>query len=173
MHSLNYFFTPFGILLVIFAIFFSEPEKNITYISLFVLIIQFIVNFYISQNIYKFFRHIHEIRISLVLFNIFTSAIIFYLLSAYWAPMWLLFVIPAATASMFMKKSGTFFISLISSVLMLFIYYLRSLIFETHLSPQFWAMATCHALFIIAFSMFINFMSETMIKMRDNLLKKG
>lgn len=172
MHLLNYFFTPFGIILVLFAIFFSEPEKNITYLSLTVLFIQFIVNFYISKNIYKFFRHMHQIRISLVLFNILTSAIIFYLTSAYWAPMWLLFIIPSATAAMFLNKLGTLIISLISSLTMLFIYYFRSLLFETQLSSQFWAMAICHALFIIFLPMFLNFMSQNLLKMRDVMTKK-
>jgi len=56
---------------------------------------------------------------------------------------------------------------------MLFIYYLRSIIFETQLSSQMWAMAICHALFIISFSMFLNLMAETMLKMRDVFTNKG
>ncbi|PIS46638.1 MAG: hypothetical protein COT17_07615 [Elusimicrobia bacterium CG08_land_8_20_14_0_20_51_18] len=173
MHILNYFFTPFGIVLILFAIFFSEPEKNITYSSIAVLIVQFLVNFYLSKNIYKFFRHMHQVRISLVIFNIATTSIIFYLLSAYWAPMWLLFVIPPAAGAMFMKKTGTFLSSFFSALAMLFIYYLRSLILEIETSSRLWAMASCHGLFIIAFSMFLNSMSEMMLKMRDTFNRKG
>lgn len=172
MHIFNYFFTPFGIVLILFAIFFSEPEKDVTYFSAGVLIIQFLVNFYISRNIYKFFRHMHQVRVSLVVFNTVTTSIIFYLLSAYWAPMWLLFVIPPAAGAMFMKRTGTILSSLFSALSMLFVYYLRSVMLEIETSPQLWAMASCQGLFIMIFSMFLNSMSEMMLKMRDSLARK-
>ena len=33
MHILNYYFTPFAVILILFAIFFSEPERKVTYAS--------------------------------------------------------------------------------------------------------------------------------------------
>jgi len=171
MHILNYFFTPFGIALILFAIFFSQPEKDITYISLFILLIQFLTNFYISKNIYKF-SHMQKVRTALVLFNIITTIFIFYFLSPYWAPMWLLFIIPPATASMFMKKTGTFLTALFSALSMMGVYAFRSYVIDAEMPLQLIAMASCQALFIVAFSMFLNSMSNMIVKMRDNLAKR-
>lgn len=167
MHIFNYFFTPFALISVLFAIYFSAPEKQITWMTIAIIAFQFVVNFYISKNIYKFFRHMQQVRIGLVLFNTISISAIFYLLSAYWAPIWLLYTIPPATAAMFLKKPGTFFISLFSAACMMGVYQIRSIILETELSQQLWAMAACHGIFIIIFSMFLNFMSETMTRMRD------
>ncbi|MEW5951194.1 MAG: hypothetical protein GX447_01715 [Elusimicrobia bacterium] len=168
MHVFNYFFTPFALISVFFAIYFSSPEPAETKITLGIIFFLFAVNFYISKKIYSFFRYMQKIRIALVVFNTLGISAIFYFLSAYWAPIWLLFVIPPAAASLFLRKIGTFLISFFSALCMLGIYILRSKILETEFSVQLWAMASCHALFIIIFSMFINFMSETMTRMRDS-----
>ncbi len=167
MHVFNYFFTPFAILSVVFAIYFSSPEKNETIITFGIIFFLFAVNLYISKKIYRFFRHMQKIRTGLVIFNTLGISAIFYILSAYWAPIWLLFAIPPAAGALFLRKIGTFAVSLFASLCMLGVYLIRSRILETDFSTQLWAMASCHAIFIIVFSMFINFMSETMIKMRD------
>ncbi len=167
MHVFNYFFTPFALISVFFAIYFSEPEKAITLETIGIILFLFTVNFFISKNIYKFFKHMQKVRIGLVLFNTLGVSAIFYLLFAYWAPIWLLYTIPPAAAALFMKKYGTFFISFFSALCMLAVYQIKSIVLGTQLSQQLWAMAACQATFIIVFSMFLNFMSETMTKMRD------
>lgn len=167
MHYFNNIFTPFGIIILLFALFFSNPDKTTTTVTISVLIIQFITNFYFSKNIYRYIKYMSKIRVGIVIFNIITTSVIFYFITAYWAPSWLLYTMPPAFAATFMKKKPTILISAFSSISMLFIYWLRSYILELNLSTALWAMALCHALFIIVFALLINHMSELIIKMRE------
>ncbi len=165
MHFYNYLFTPFGLILIIFALTLSSPEKKDTIVSIVTLIIQFSLNFYILKNLYTF-KKPNSIRSFLVLFNIITTSIVFYHIMAYWAPSWLLYIIPPVFASTFLNRNKTLVISLFSAISMLFIYWLRSYILELSISHITLAMAICHALFIIVISLFVNSMSELITKIR-------
>jgi len=169
MHILNYYFTPFAVILIAFAIYFSEPEKNVTYVSFAILTLSFGTNYWFSRNTYRFMRWMHNIRSFMVLLNLATSAVLFYLLGSYWAPMWLLFVVAPAAAAMFMRKNQVMVIALVSAASMLGVYYLKSVQLGVTFSRQLWAMASCHALFVVFFSMFVAAMSEMILKVRDSL----
>ncbi|MCX7648031.1 MAG: hypothetical protein N2Z60_05425 [Elusimicrobiales bacterium] len=168
MHFFNYTFTPFGVITVIFAITLSSPDKTDTLIRLFTLAIQFIVNFYVFKNIYKFQKNMNATRVWLVIFNILTASVVFYFITAYWAPSWLLYAMPSSFAATFLNRKKTILISTLSVFSMFFVYWLRSLLLQLDISLQMWAMALSHGLFILTISIFINNMSETMIKMRSN-----
>ena len=169
MHILNYYFTPFAIILIAFAIYFSEPGKNVTYISFAILTASFGANYWFSRNTYRFMRWMHNVRALMVWLNLATSAVLFYLLGSYWAPMWLLFIIAPATSAMFMKKTSVTFIAVASAAAMLGVYYLKSLQLGIPFGQQLWAMASCHALFVIFLSLFVAAMSEMILKVRDSL----
>src|ERR1035437_7021148 len=104
MHILNYYFTPFAVILILFAIFFSEPEHSVTYASFGLLAASFVVNYWLNANVYRLMQLTRRIRGITVWINLFTSAVLFYLLFPYWAPMWLLFLMAPAASAMFMKK---------------------------------------------------------------------
>jgi len=165
MHFFNYIFTPFGIIIVLFAIFFSNPEKNYTIASILTLAVQFIINFYVFKNIYKF-KHMNAIRFWLVIFNIITTSVVFYFITAYWAPSWLLYIMPPAFASTFLNRRKTLLLSVLSALSMFFVYWLRSYLLELEISSTLWAMALCQGLFIVVISLFINNMSEMLVRMR-------
>lgn len=169
MNILNYYFTPFAVILILSAIYFSQPEKNITFLSFAVLFIFFFINYWFSKNAYKFVRWFYKIRMLLVWLNLITSGILFYLLGSFWAPMWLLFLTAPATAGMFMKKKQVLIITLSSVFLMLGIYYLKSVILDIKLGQVQWAMASIHAVFVIFFALFVQAMSEMLVKIRDTL----
>ena len=169
MHILNYYFTPFAIILIVFAIYFSEPEKSVTYASFAILAASFATNYWFTKNTYRFMRWMHNIRAIMVWLNLITSAVLFYMLMPYWAPVWLLFIIAPATSAMFMKKSGVLLISIASAASMLGVYYVKSVMLEMPFSQQLWAMASCHAMFVVFFSMFVAAMSEMILKVRDSL----
>ncbi|MCX5785296.1 MAG: hypothetical protein NTX59_06375 [Elusimicrobia bacterium] len=166
MHILNYYFTPFAVILISFAIFFSEPERSVTYVSFGLLAAAFALNFWISANTYRLMRLTRSIRGIMVWINLLTSAALFYLLSPYWAPMWLLFLTAPAAAAMFMKKWQVFLTALAAAALMLGIYYLLS---GGDMGPQLRAMAVTQAVFIVFFSMFTAAMAEMAVKVRDSL----
>ena len=169
MHILNYYFTPFAVILIVFAVYFSEPGKNITYASFAILAASFGINYWFTKNTYRFMRWMHNIRALMVWLNLLTSTVLFYLLFPYWAPMWLLFIIAPATSAMFMKKSRVFFIAFASAAAMLGAYYVKSILLDMPFGSQLWATASVQALFLIFFSMFVAAMSEMILKVRDSL----
>lgn len=169
MHILNYYFTPFAVILIAFAVFFSEPEKNVTYIAFALLGAAFAINYWLSANVYRLMQVTRSIRGVTVWINLLTSAALFYLLSPYWAPMWLLFLTAPAAAAMFMKKWQVFITALAAASIMLGIYYLRSVANGMALSSQLIAMASTQAIFIIFFSMFTAAMAEMAVKVRDSM----
>ncbi|MBI4802348.1 MAG: hypothetical protein HY796_07470 [Elusimicrobia bacterium] len=169
MHILNYYFTPFAVILIIFAIYFSEPEKSVTWASFAILAASFAVNYWFSKNAYRFMRWSRKIRSIIVWLYLITSVALFYLLGSYWAPMWLLFLIAPASSAMFMKKLQVFIVAFVSAASMLGVYYVKSLILEESLGTQLWAMASVQAMFVIFFSMFVAAMSEMILKVRDSL----
>ncbi|MBI4655732.1 MAG: hypothetical protein HY746_03180 [Elusimicrobia bacterium] len=169
MHVLNIYFIPFALILILSAIYFSEPDPRITYVSFAILFVFFLINRWLSKNAYKFIKWTSRIRILTVWLNLAAAAALFYLLGSYWAPTWLLFLIPPALAAMFMKKAQVFLISLTSLILMLGTYYVKSRLIDLPLSSVQWAMACIHALFVIFFALFVQAMSEMAVKMRDTL----
>ncbi|HNW43870.1 MAG TPA: hypothetical protein PKI19_05145 [Elusimicrobiales bacterium] len=169
MHILNFYFTPFAVILIAFAVYFSEPERSVTYAALGLLAAAFAVNYWLSANVYRLMQVTRSIRGITVWINLLTSAALFYLLAPYWAPMWLLFLTGPAAAAMFMKKWQVFLTALASASLMFGIYYLRSLIMDMELSPQLLGMIATQAVFIVFFSMFTSAMAEMAVKVRDSL----
>ena len=168
MHLLNTYFTPFALILTIFAIYFSALDKQTIYGTFTILTATFAINWWVSKNEYKFFKWIQKIRILTVVFNLLITAIIFYLLGSYWAPTWLLFLIAPSASAMFMKRFHVFLIALSAAVLMLGTYYFKSLYLGLELGTVHWAMASIHAIFVILFSLFVNSMSQMILKVRDS-----
>jgi hypothetical protein len=186
MHILNYYFTPFAVLLILFAIFFSEPDRAVTYASFGILAAAFAVNYWLANNIYRFLRWSRHIRALNVWINLAVSAALFYLLASYWAPMWLLFLAAPAASAMYMKKWQVFGIALTSVALMLGIYLYKGVAFALSMADpgtltaaqaaaqvladtQHWGMAATQAVFIIFFSMFTAAMAEMIVKVRDSM----
>lgn len=164
MHLLNYYFTPFAVILIMFAVYFSEPERAVAWGSFAILAVSFTLNYWFSKNTYRFMQWSRNIRSIMAWLNLATSAVLFYLLGSYWAPMWLLFLIAPAAGAMFMSRAQVLALAASSSGAMLGVYYIRSVMFETPLSPQLWAMASTHAIFVIFFTMFVAAMAEMMQK---------
>jgi len=170
MHILNYYFTPFAVILILFAIFFSEPERSVTIASFGILAAAFAANYWLGKNVYRFLRWSRHIRAVTVWLNLAVSAALFYLLSPYWAPMWLLFLTAPAASAMYMKKWQVFVTALAASVIMVALYYVRSMAFGdgSGMGAQLWGMALTQAVFIIFFSMFTAALAEMVVKVRDS-----
>jgi hypothetical protein len=184
MHILNYYFTPFAVILIVFAIFFSEPERSVTYASFGILAAAFAANYWLGKNTYRFLRWSRHIRGVTVWLNLAVSAALFYLLSPYWAPMWLLFLTAPAASAMYMKKWYVFLTAAGASALMVGIYFYKAVAFITSVSPeitltaalaqaasntQILGMALTQAVFIVFFSMFTSAMADMIVKVRDSM----
>lgn len=184
MHILNYYFTPFAVILIGLAIFFSEPDKGVTFISFGLLAGAFALNYWLSNNVYRFMQITRHIRGIIVWINLLTSAALFYLLSPYWSPMWLLFLVGPAASAMFMKKWQVFLTAATAAAIMLGIYLYKGMAFamadapdmqlmaafsQTMGNTQLWAVSATQGLFIIFFAMFTAAMAEMAVKVRDSM----
>lgn len=169
MQMLNRYFSPFALTLILSAIYFYEPESagaplpfNIK-LSLIILAVSTLVNWWLSANTYRFIHWARQMRVLQVWLNFIWSAPLVYLLVPYWGPMWLLLVMSPVTAALYMSWWPTLGMSLISSATMLGIYYLQGM------APEGAAlgMACVHALFIVIFSLFVHGLAQTALRLRD------
>jgi len=166
MHFFNYTFTPFGIILVLFAVIFSNLPKKDTAISIITLLIQFGINHYVFKNLYHF-KNPTRTRFILIFFNILTTSVVFYFITAYWATSWLLFTMPAVFGATFLDSKKTIIVSLLASFMMGFVYWFRAyIILQSELSINYIAIIFTQVLFIIATSLFVNNISQTMVRLR-------
>ncbi|MFH1620189.1 MAG: hypothetical protein ABIG11_09865 [bacterium] len=167
MQILNYYFSPFAAILIGFALYFSGPDRKTMWFSAGVLLAVTVFNHWFLKNAYRFLQWTKIIREVLVCLNLLASAALFFLLGAYWAPMWLLFLIAPATGAMFMSRSGTMAIAVSAAGSMLLIYYVKSAWLGLQLGEVQWGMASTHAVFVIVFSLFVHAMAQMALRIRD------
>lgn len=162
MQILSFYFTPFAAILIVFALYFSEPEKSTMLMSGGVLAAVTLLNHWFSKRAYRFLRWTQMMRTILVWMNLAASAALFYLLGSYWAPMWLLFLTAPATAALFMNRTWTAVMALAASFSMLGIYWIKGVE-----GGIFWGQAAIHAIFVVVFSLFVHALAQIALRMRD------
>lgn len=167
MNLLNRYFTPFAALLILSAIFFSEPDRATIFLAIGVWVVSILVNWWITANIYHFIQWTGRLKILQVWLNYVWALPLFYLLHGFWAPMWLLFVMTPVTAALYQGKWQTLSAALVSAGSMLALYWLRSHAVGLDLGPVLWATAAVQAAFIVIFSLFIHALAETALRLRD------
>ncbi|MBI4677887.1 MAG: hypothetical protein HY748_09925 [Elusimicrobia bacterium] len=167
MQMLNYYFAPFALFLVLSAVYFRgsdapgqlPPEVKH---SLWILGVSVVVNWWLSANTYRFVGWTRFMRTLQVWMNFIWAVPLFYLLGAFWGPMWLLFVMAPVTAALTMSRWATLIISVVSAGTMMGIYTLRGLSPEM---PEAFGMALVHATFIVVVSMFVHALAETAMRL--------
>ena len=162
MQILNFYFTPFAAVLIIFAMYFSEPDTGTMILSGSVIAVITLLNYLFSRRAYRFLGWTQKLRTVVVLLNLAAAAVLFHILCSYWAPMWLLFLTAPATAAMFMSRWWTFIIAGSASLLMLGTYWTKGLE-----GGAGWGQAWIHAIFVIVFSLFVHALSQIALRMRD------
>lgn len=167
MNLLNVYFTPFATALVLVALYFSEPEPMVKRLSFGVLLLSLIVNHWFTRNIYRFVGWSSRLKTFQVWLNFLWSVPLFYLLGAYWGPMWLLFTMSPVTSALYQGRWQTLGTACVSSATMLGLYYLRSASLGLPLGEVVWAMAFVHAAFIVVLSLFVHALAETALRLRD------
>lgn len=164
MQILNRYFAPFAFILIVSAIYFSEPEPRDYKLSLAILAASLIINWWVSANVYRFSRWTKALKALLVWLDFIWAVPLFWLLQPYWGPMWLLFVMAPVTAALYWNRWQTMGISLVSAATMLAIYAKRG-VFEGG-GPAM-GMAFVHASFIVVFALFVHGLAQTALRMRD------
>ncbi|MBI5210997.1 MAG: hypothetical protein HY927_13590 [Elusimicrobia bacterium] len=167
MHLLNRYFAPFALFLVLSAVYFrgSDTPGQLPHeikLSLGILALSFVVNWWLSSRTYRYVGWARFMRALQVWMNFVWSVPLFYLLGAFWGPMWLLFVMTPVTAALTMKWWTTLATALVSAATMMGIYFLRGLTPE--MSEQF-GMALVHAGFIVVISLFVHSLSQTALRL--------
>ena len=162
MNLLNRYFSPFAALLILTAVFFSEPDPLTRNLAWAVLVVSAGVNWWLSANTYRFVGWAGRLRTLQVWLNFVWAVPLFYLLGAFWAPMWLLFVMAPVTAALYGGIWQTLFTALVSSGTMLGLYRLRGIE-----GAQAWGMAFTHAAFIVIMALFTYSLAQTALRLRD------
>jgi len=161
MQMLNRYFAPFALLLILSAVYFSEPEPRAYKLSLAVLTASIIVNWWLTKNMYRFYRWAWQTRALQVWLNLIWAIPLFHFLMPFWGPMWLLFVMAPATAAMYWDRWKTLGMALASAGTMLAMYRWHGV------EGVALSMALVHAAFIVVFSLFVHGLVETALRLRD------
>lgn len=162
MNLLNRYFTPFAALLIVSAIYFTEPDRRTVYLAAGTWGGSILVNWWLANNMYRFIGWANRLKSVQVWLNYVWAIPLFYLLQPFWAPMWLLFVMAPVTAALYQGRTQTLITSIVSAGTMLGLYWIRGL--EGDIA---WGMAIVHAAFIVIFSVFIYALAETALRLRD------
>lgn len=165
MNLLNLYFTPFAAVLVVVAIYFSEPDSATKSSALGILVVSLLVNHWFAKNTYRFVGWAGRLKLIQVWLTFLWSLLLFYLLFPYWAPMWLLLAMPAVTAALYQDKPQTLMTGLAAGGTVLLVYYLRWR--GSDIPAQLWAQAAVHAGFIPVLGLFVHALAQTALKMRD------
>jgi hypothetical protein len=163
MQMLNRYFSPFALLLILSAVYCSDPEPSAYHISLGILLVASLVNWWLAANTYRFIRWGRIMRHLQVWLNFLWAVPLFYLLVPFWAPMWLLFVMPSATAALYMTRLQTAGVAVVSAGTMLAIFY-RNGAFAALTSG---GMAIVQASFIVIFALFVHALAQNALRLRD------
>ncbi|MBI4385896.1 MAG: hypothetical protein HY551_00790 [Elusimicrobia bacterium] len=167
MNLLNRYFAPFASLLILSAVYFSEPDRKTVVLSIGVLAVAIAVNGWFAKNTYHFVGWAGRLRTLQIWLNYVWTLPLFYLLHGFWAPMWLLFVMAPVTAALYQGRLQTFATSMTSGGTMLALYWIRARSNGLELGGVVWGMAVVHAAFIVVFSLFIHALAETALRLRD------
>ncbi|MBI5625160.1 MAG: hypothetical protein HY924_15390 [Elusimicrobia bacterium] len=167
MQMLNYYFSPFALFLVLSAVYFRGSDTPGTLApevkhSLWILAVSVVVNWWVSSHTYRFVGWTRFMRSIQVWMNYVWTVPLFYLLGAFWGPMWLLFVMAPVTAALTMRWWTTLLTSLVSSGTMMAIYVFRGVTPEM---PEAFGMALVHATFIVVLSMFVHALAQTAMRL--------
>ncbi len=167
MNLLNLYFTPFAAVLVVMAVYFSDPEPAVRWTAFGVLGMSLAVNHWLSKNTYRFVGWTGRLKAVQVWLTYLWSVLLFYLLMPYWAPMWLLLTMPPVTSAMYQTRLQTLGTGCVSGATILLIYWLRSKATGLPLGPQLWGQAFIHAAFIPVLALFVHSLAQTALQMRD------
>jgi len=167
MNLLNIYFTPFATVLVVLAVYLSEPEKIVRNLSFGLLVLSLVVNHWLSKNTYRFIGWTGKIKIIQVWLTFLWSAILAYLLIPYWAPTWLLLTMPAVTAAMYQDRVQTGVVGTVCGLTLLAVYWLYQRKVGMPLGPQLWGQACVHAGFIPVLGLFVHSLAQTALRLRD------
>jgi len=165
MQMLNRYFAPFALLLILSAIYFSEPDPRDYKLSLGILAASILVNWALTKYAYRWFQWVQYMKALQVWANFIWSIPLFWLLQPYWAPMWLLFALAPATAALNTSRVHAFLCAAASAGTMLAIYHQRG-VFDGGIGPA-GGMAFVHAGFIIVLTMFVHALAQAALRLRD------
>ena len=167
MQMLNRYFTPFALVLIISAVYFRIDEfrdagTRAPMIAAGILAADVLINWWLGRNQYRWMAWSRQLRLLQVWLNYVWAVPLFYLLYPYWAPMWLLFVMAPTAAALTTSRGHTALCAGVSAATMIGLYWARQ-----PLEGVFLGMALSQAAFILIFSLFVNSLAQTALRMRD------
>ncbi|MBI5239329.1 MAG: hypothetical protein HY926_02570 [Elusimicrobia bacterium] len=166
MQMLNRYFVPFALILILSAIHFSSPDRNVVQTAFAILALAMVVNWWFSKNTYRYIHLAKQMKILQVWLNYVWAVPLVYLLLPFWGPMWLLFVMAPITAALFTNRRHTLGMALVSAATMLGIYHKQGA-FEAGWTEGMAGMTYVHAAFIVIIALFVYGLEQTALRLRD------
>jgi hypothetical protein len=140
LRVVNLYLTPFAVILILFAVFFSRPTGFPLYASILLVAAGLLNNIVARVNT--------SVRMTV---NVLINVFLVYFLVGYWGPIWYLFLTTPVALAVYSDRLKTFLAGLLMSFLLLGIYAIKGLA-----SAQAWGQALCRVVLIIFLSLFIN-----------------
>lgn len=161
MHLLNRFFGPFAALLVLSAMYYSEPEPARVWACAGIIALGLGTNAWIARNCYRYIRWTQALRHAQIWANYVWALALFYLLGGWWGPMWLLLLLAPVSAAVYGGRTETVLAALVSGASLLGVYWLRGVE-----GGHAWGQAFVHALFLTLFPLFIHALAQASLRVR-------
>lgn len=161
MHLLNRFFGPFAALLVLSAVYYSDPERERVWASLALIVVALATNSWIAKNCYRYIRWTQVLRHAQIWANFVWALALFTLLGAWWGPMWLLLLLCPVSAAVYGSRTETLLAALGSALGLLGFYWFRGVE-----GSYAWGQAYTHAAFLAIFPLFIHSLAQASLRVR-------
>jgi hypothetical protein len=171
MQMLNRYFTPFALIMIASALFFRFDDfrdpgtRSPMIVAAVIIAADVLVNWWLGRNQYRWIKWSRQLRLVQVWLPFVWAVPLVYLLYPYWAPMWLLFVMAPTAAALTTSRGHTLLCAVVSAGTMIGLYWFRQ---SYHLELEFLGTALSQAAFIVIFSLFVNSLAQTALRMRDS-----
>jgi hypothetical protein len=153
--TINNYFTPFAIVLVVSAAYLSTPGTKRVVLSIGLIIFSALLNItteYFALKMPKISRILINTRLAT---NFFINSALVYMLIDYWAPMWLLFVLTPVATAVYETRLKMVIVTSLSCLVLTAIYFNHGLY-----GAGYWVQGLNQILFVAILPFFIKSLSE-------------
>ena len=155
VRTINNYFIPFSIVLVLSAGYFSSPGKKRVAFSILLIIFSTLlsgITEYFALRMLKISRALINIRL---ITNFFINIALVYMLIDFWGPMWLLFLLTPVATAVYESRQKMVIATSLSCLALIAIYFHNGLY-----GVNFWAQGLNHVFFVALLPFFIKTLAE-------------
>jgi hypothetical protein len=153
--TINLYFTPFAVLLILSAAYLSYPGKERVIAATLLVILTTLLNFITARLVQKLPKASKAIVNTRLIVNFLINIVLVDMLIEFWGPMWLLFVLTPVASAVYETKGKMILMTSLSCIALMGIYIHKGLS-----GVVFWGQGLNHVLFIAVLAFFIKSLGE-------------